>query len=389
MASVGGHAWMIAALAAGCGRIGFEHGQAPDARLVTGASTADLELCLGPASYWITTAPVADGWRADTLADRIAALPPGAVLHHGHVDSDEWCTTIAGLPIGPEQIAIHAYAVTDAQSDVAEAEATMQPTWTRELTPGGVTVWVHRPEAMYRDPSVSAPALVFFHGWGHSTNVNANGAGVDTMPRDSGFLELFGQDIRGANPPRTPSLVDLPFLVLAPNCVEGGTLGTAALNCWGWASSDAIYDETIGYARGRFPIDAHRVYATGLSTGGEGAVRIAITRPSQIAAVVAIASTLTNSQWFADRMCSAAKVPVWAFHSSHDVDQTTYMNSQAMVDWMNRCSPGPSERAQVDLGDWSFQGQGHAGWYEVYGDTHGKTHGAFTSIYPWLLAHAR
>lgn len=378
-----------AVFAAGCGRLGFDE-RAPSERLAVGAATADLEVCLGSATYWITSAPVADGWRAETIADRIAALPPAAVLRTGHVASGSWCTTVADLLIGPEQIQIHAYAVTDAQDGAVEATATMNPTWTRELTPGGVTVWVHRPEAMYRDPSVRAPALVFFHGWGHSTNVNIAGAGVDTMPRNSGFLELFGQDVAGANPPRTLDLVDQPFIVLAPNCVQGGMLGSTTIDCWGWASSDAIYDETIAYARAQFPIDDHRVYATGLSTGGEGAFRIAMTRPAQIAAAVPVASTLTDAQWLAGNACSAANVPIWAFHSINDGGDTAPSNSQYLIDTLNGCTPRPAEPAQLDLGDWRLStGEGHAGWTEVYGDQHGKTHGAFTSIYPWLLAHAR
>lgn len=374
--------------AAGCGRLGFDE-RGSSARLVVGASTADLEVCIGSGTYWITTAPVTGGWRPATLADRIAALPPDAVLHTGHVASETGCATAAGLRIGPEQIAIHAYAIADAQDEAAEAAATMNPTWTRELTPAGVTVWVHRPEAMYRTPAASVPALVFFHGWGHSTNVNIDGAGVDTMPRDSGFLELFGQDLAGENPPRTPDLIDQPFLVLAPNCVEGGKLGAATLACWGWASSDVVYDETIGYARAHFPVDDHRVYATGLSTGGEGAFRIAMTRPGQIAAAVPIASTLSDAQWLAGNACNTVSVPIWAFHSINDGGQTAHSNTEYLVTTVNGCTPRPIEPAQIDLGDWWLQGQGHAGWLEVYGDMHGKMHGAFTSIYPWLLAHTR
>ena len=369
---------------AGCGRIGFD--DMLTARLVAGSSTADLELCGTQSTYWVTTAPVLGEWSPETLDDRVAALP---VLHTGRTAPGAQCTTISNLLIGPEQVAIYAYAVTDERDAVVEATATMKPTWTREVTEGGVVVWVHRPESMYRAPSVASPALVFLHGWGHSTNVNEGGRSVATMPRDSGFLELFGQDIAGANPPRTPSLVGQPFIVLAPNCVHGGSLRGAQIDCWGWASSDRLYDETMQYARARFPIDDARIYATGVSTGGEGVFRLASTRPTQLAAAVPIASTYSNAPWFSARLCDAVDVAIWAFHSRLDTSNsnTLYSNSEQLVATLNGCPR--AEPAQLDLGDWLFDGGGHAGWLEVYGDTHGKVHDAFTSIYPWLLAHSR
>jgi poly(3-hydroxybutyrate) depolymerase len=377
-------------LVVGCGRIGFDDLRFDDlltARLVAGSSTADLELCGRQSTYWVTTAPVLGEWGPETLDDRVAALP---VLHTGRTAPGAPCTMISNLLIGPEQVAIYAYAVTDERDKVVEATATMMPTWTREVTEGGVVVWVHRPEQMYRDPSVAMPALVFLHGWGHATNVNDSGRGVATMPRDSGFLELFGQDIAGANPARTPSLVGQPFIVLAPHCVHGGSLGDAQIDCWGWASADRLYDETMQYARARFPIDDARIYATGTSTGGEGTFRLASMRPLEIAAAVPVASTYSSAQWFSARLCDAVDVPIWAFHSRRDTSNpsTLYTNSEQLVATLNGC--GPDQPARLDLGDWmSADGNGHSGWLEVYGDTHGKAYDAFTSIYPWLLAHSR
>lgn len=365
----------------GCGRIGFD--DMLTVRLVVGSSTADLEVCGRSSTFWITTAPIDGEWGAATLAERVASLP---VLHTGTTTPGEPCTTLSSLQIGPEQIAIYAYAVTEERDHAAETAATMMPTWTKETTAGGVDVWVHRPERLYRDSPPAAPVLVFLHGWGHSTNVNANGYGVDTMPRDSGFLELFGPDTAGK---RTPSLADQPFLVLAPNCKHLGDLGGNQIDCWGWASGDIIYDETMQYARGQFQVDDDRIYATGLSTGGEGAFRLAITRPAEIAAAVPIASTYSNETWFSSRLCDAVDVPIWAFHSQRDTSNpaTVYMNSQKLVDTLNSCRP--TRPAQLDLGDWMTNGEGHSGWLDVYRDIHGKVNDTFTSIYPWLLAHRR
>src|SRR5262245_12018759 len=48
------------AVAAGCGRLDFEE-VGSSVQLLVGSSTADLELCLGGATYWITSAPIAPG----------------------------------------------------------------------------------------------------------------------------------------------------------------------------------------------------------------------------------------------------------------------------------------------------------------------------------------
>jgi hypothetical protein len=104
---------------------------------------------------------------------------------------------------------------------------------------------------------------------------------------------------------------------------------------------------------------------------------------------VPVATTLTDAQWFSDRRCAGAGVPVWAFHSVNDAGPTDYSNSKTLVEQLNACVPAPAEPAQVDLGNWWLENQGHAGFFETYSDTHGKVHGTFTSIYAWLLAHAR
>lgn len=380
----------VAVLASGCGRLGFGV-DVPDAaitaRLIAGASTVDLEVCGGAADYWIATAPV-DGWDIETLEQRLADV---TVLHAGRAEAARGCVTISGLRIGPEQIAIYAYAMNASRDAAVEATAVMQPTWTRERTSGGVTAWVHRPEALHRGAAAPLPVLVFLHGWGHTSNVGHTMFSVDSMPRDSGFLELFGQDKAGANPPRAPGLVEQPFLVLAPNCENGMRIDAAApLDCWAWRSGAVVFDELLAYARAGFAIDERRIYVTGLSTGGEGTLRLASERAGAIAAAVPIAASHTPASWLAGELCAARAVPIWAFHSRNDNAPTTSGAQMAgVIDALNACAPPPGEPAQLDLGDWWTGADGHAGWLEAYGDAHGMRHGAHMSIYAWLLAHAR
>lgn len=386
----------VAVLAVGCGRLGFgseeEDGAAPaaiTARLITGAATADLEICGGASDYWIATAPVG-AWELETLEGKLA---DAAVLHAGRATpAANECVVITGVPIGPEQIAIYAYAMSAARDAAAEATAVMQPTWTRERSSAGVTVWVHRPETVYREAAAAPlPVLVFLHGWGHASGVGHTRFSVDSMPRDSGFLELFGQDVPGANPPRVPALAGQPFLVLAPNCENGMRIGSAVpLDCWAWRSGAVIFDELLAYARAGFAIDERRIYVTGLSTGGEGTLRLASERANQIAAAVPIAASYTPDSWLAGELCAARGVPIWAFHSANDTASTTSRTQMAgVIDQLNACAPSPAEPAQFDVGDWWTGTDGHGGWLEAYGETHGKQHGAYTSIYAWLLAHAR
>lgn len=358
---------VLSLAAAGCGKLGFDG--VLSASLVTGSSTADLEVCGGQVQWSITD-------------------EAGAVLHSGRTEGAH-CTKLEGLLIDRGASRIHARAASVTGGETVEIEEEMKPAWTLETTPAGVRVWVHRPEAMYRDPDAPVPVLVFFHGLGHSAGNNDALYSLASMPHDSGFLELFGGDAPGANPLRVDALVGLPFAMLAPNCLYTGSVPGITFSCGNWGGAPAVFDETMRHAGMSFGIDASRVYVTGLSTGGEGTVRTAIERADQIAAAIPVGSTRSDDPWQRANVCRASTVPLWLFHSDNDSGPTTPDNTRSYASTMNACVPPPTEAAQYDLGDWRFMGSGHGGWYEVYGDAHGMRNRGEASIYAWLLRHTR
>ncbi|TWU00436.1 Alpha/beta hydrolase family protein [Botrimarina colliarenosi] len=62
------------------------------------------------------------------------------------------------------------------------------------------------------------------------------------------------------------------------------------------------------------PIDADRVYAAGVSSGGTACWELGIRRPNQFAAILPMASS--GSDW--SRIAAMKSTPVWAFHSLRD-----------------------------------------------------------------------
>lgn len=293
-----------------------------------------------------------------------------------------------------EQRPVHLHAVVDIAyaevTETASATARMHPTFELAQFPrsGGLVdrYLIHYPEAYYRDATVLHPTLVFLHGWGHVTNVSAE-VPVTELLRSSGLLERYEE--------RARSVVDQPFIVIAPHCDDDHD------SCWGWIGATAMVESALDHARTqlRAPLDGGRLYVTGVSTGGEGAWRLAMDLERvpdheghhRVAASVPIASTFTPDApvagYFVDRVCDASAVAIWAFHAAADQLQSV-KNDENMVDAYNRC-PSPRKTAVLSKGDWTFQGQTHAGWDEAYGDTHGFVNDGQSSIFSWLLMFAR
>jgi predicted peptidase len=100
-----------------------------------------------------------------------------------------------------------------------------------------------------------------------------------------------------------------PFIVVSPQCHKGEI----------WTDVDAlgaVLDEVTGTHR----VDPDRVYVTGHSMGGRGALYAAYKMPDRFAAVVSVAPVGLITAW-ADKL---ATLPLWLFHGPND--QFTPMN---------------------------------------------------------------
>lgn len=120
------------------------------------------------------------------------------------------------------------------------------------------------------DPARKYPLVVSLHGAGSNHRLN--------LRRVLGRGNLPGESDAEATR-RFPPLPDVDFIVATP--LARGTMGYQGL-----AEKD-VYD-VLADVRRRFSVDEDRIYLTGLSMGGGGALRLALTRPDRWAAVAAV-----------------------------------------------------------------------------------------------------
>lgn len=114
------------------------------------------------------------------------------------------------------------------------------------------------------------PLVISLHGAGSNHRLN--------LRRVFGRGNLPGETDAEATR-RFPPLPDVDFIVATP--LARGTMGYQGL-----AEKD-VYD-VLADVRRRFSIDEDRIYLTGLSMGGGGALWLALTRPDTWAAVAAV-----------------------------------------------------------------------------------------------------
>lgn len=126
------------------------------------------------------------------------------------------------------------------------------------------------------------------------------------------ILYLHGGSVRGDDINRMKKLgltekveADpmFPFIVVSPQCYQGEI----------WTDVDAlgaILDEVARTHR----VDPDRVYVTGHSMGGRGALYVAYKMPDRFAAVLSLGPVGPITAW-AEKL---ATVPLWLFHGNKD-----------------------------------------------------------------------
>ena len=148
------------------------------------------------------------------------------------------------------------------------------------------------------DPARKWPLLISLHGAGSNHRLN--------LRRVFGRGNLPGETDAEATR-RWPPLPEVDFIVVSP--LARGTMGYQGL-----AEKD-VYDALADVQR-RFPVDEDRIYLTGLSMGGGGALRLALTRPDVWAAVAAVCPAVPPGL---ERLAgNALNLPVRLFHGELD-----------------------------------------------------------------------
>jgi len=152
----------------------------------------------------------------------------------------------------------------------------------------------------------------------------------DTSPQIC-LMRVFGQQSRVADGSLAPLRFfrprDVGFLVACPQA--RGTMGYQGI-----AEHD-VYDVLADIER-KFPVDPDRVYLTGISMGGSGALALAFTRPDLWAAVAPVAPVAAPN--LEPLAANALDLPIRFFHGDQDPINPVEVSRQ----WQRRL---------LDLGD--------------------------------------
>lgn len=190
----------------------------------------------------------------------------------------------------------------------------------------------------YRADGPVWPLVVFLHGSGE------RGSDLQMVARN-GPPKLVAQGR------------EFPFILISPQCSEGGW--------WSAASVDAFVEQLSR----RYHVDRRRVYLTGLSMGGFGTWDAAGFNPTRYAAIAPVCG---GGELPPDILAERLKnLPVWAFHGAKD-DAVPPELSRERVDAINAAGG----HAKLTM----YPEAGHDSWTETY---------ANAAFYEWLLAQKR
>ncbi len=194
---------------------------------------------------------------------------------------------------------------------------------------------LYLPDGYDADANKKWPLIVFLHGSGE------RGDDLEQV-KAHGLPQRLG----GKNA--------LPFIVVSPQAPPDTR--------WDSDTIHALLDELIA----RLPVDAQRIYLTGLSLSGYGTWAIAGDRPQRFAAIAPVCGAGET-----DNACRLKDVPIWAFHGAQD-SVVPLQDDQAMVDAVRAC--GGDVKFTV------YPGVDHDAWTPTY---------ANPALYEWFLQHRR
>lgn len=124
--------------------------------------------------------------------------------------------------------------------------------------------------------------------------------------------------------------------------------------------------ELIDAVRKEYPVDAERIYATGLSMGGYGAWDLVCRRPELFAAAVVVCGGADEGQ-----AARVKDVPVWLFHGAKD-GAVLPARSRNMVQALKKAGGQPRYTEYPNVG--------HDSWVRAYRDP---------EMLAWLFAQRR
>lgn len=143
------------------------------------------------------------------------------------------------------------------------------------------------------------------------------------------IIYLHGGSARGGDleklrkiglPARLEKERDFPFIVASPLCAEGEI----------WSDAEAIGALVERLTR-EYRVDLSRVYLTGHSMGGRGALYFAYRMPERFAAVAALSPLSPITAWSK----GLTEVPLWLIHGAKD-EQSPLRETTELVQAMEK-----------------------------------------------------
>jgi formylglycine-generating enzyme required for sulfatase activity len=198
---------------------------------------------------------------------------------------------------------------------------------------------VYLPEGYERDSARKWPLIIFFHGSGDI------GDNPYLLAKASPFMYILEKG-------RLPCVIAAPLL--------GKRLGAGLF-------PDGYLEGALDEILAEYRIDPTRVYATGLSLGGEATYKIASLRPEAFAAIAPLAAF----SYSIPKLSSINGIPIRAIHGAEDRVVPPKMG-QAPVDALSA--------AGADISFELLPGHDHDVWTDTYSDP---------KFYEWLLEKNR
>ena len=205
------------------------------------------------------------------------------------------------------------------------------------------------------EPETTYPLVVFLHGAGERGDDNQTQL-VHGMP------EFACDEVRGK----------YPSFVVAPQCPSEQKWVDApwdtdqhAMPAEPSEQMSAVF-ALIDKLKSELPIDANRIYITGLSMGGFGVWDAAQRRPELFAAAAPVCGG--GDVACADRLKS---LPIWAAHGERD-DAVDVKLSRDMIEAITKAGGKPKYS--------EYAGVGHHSWVNFYNDP---------DFYEWLFAQKK
>jgi len=161
------------------------------------------------------------------------------------------------------------------------------------------------------------------------------------------ILYLHGGSLRGDDverlriwglPHKLESEPDFPFIVVSPQCPAGEI----------WTDIEAV-DALLDQVMRDYRIDAQRIYITGHSMGGRGALYFAYRLPSRFAAALALGTYSPVTAWGG----KLAQIPLWLFHGTADA-QAPIAETKELIQAIEAARRTPSFQHSGGTGSFYF-----------------------------------